>query len=237
MSKVRIYIRPQEISDFIDIKNKDIIHKIRNILRLEKNQTVYIFDGEGKEYIYRIEVITKKNILIRKRKISVNSLPSNKRLILGFPVIREEKTGFILQKATELGVSGFIPFTCERSMRVKSSAKKLQRWHKIVIEAVRQSERLWLPSLNSILDFTSLLKSSYDAKLAASIQGKHLGGVLSRAAQSVLLVVGPEGDFSPEEYTQFKEKGFNFIKLSSHILRTETAAMFGVGLIDNFFLV
>ncbi|MCQ9204911.1 MAG: 16S rRNA (uracil(1498)-N(3))-methyltransferase [Omnitrophica bacterium] len=234
MCKARVYIEPAQINDNISLGDKDIIHKLKDVLRLKKGERVLIFDGAGKEYSYTIANLDKKKALFNKCKVLMDEKPPNKKVILGFPVARESKINFILQKGTELGVYEFIPFLCQRSLSAKPSQKKIQRWSKIVIEATRQSQRLWVPRVNSILDFAEIAVLKYKTKLAASIAGKSIPEKISEGYNEILFVVGPEGDFSPEEYSDLKKNGFNFISLSSNILRVETAAIFGSGLLKYF---
>ena len=232
MAKIRIYIEPKDISDFIEIKDKGLIHKIRNVLRLGKGDSLYVFDGQGSEYQCRIEEVAKKNVSLRKEVLSESNPFPCKRIILGFPLVREEKADFILQKATELGAGGFIPFVCERSLKIKPAKQKLERWKRIITEALRQSERLWMPSISGVSDLKEIANSNYKIKLAASIRGEKLNTILDGKEEEILILVGPEGGFSPFEYSQLEENNFKFLKLSSHILRVETASIFSVGLIN-----
>ncbi len=234
MSKARIYIKPHEIADFIQIKEKAILHKLCSVLRLKKGDEILVFDGKGKEYLYSIEELGKKCILAKKGAIAQKVSFSDKKVILAFPLTREERVDFILQKATELGVAGFIPFTCERSIKSGPSAKKKQRWNRIITEATRQSQGLWLPFLEDVVSFNELIKRNYKLKLAGSFEGKDLESILSKGVREVFIIVGPEGDFSLSEYGKLKGNKFKFVKLSSNILRVETACMFSVGLIRYF---
>jgi len=234
MSRVRFWVRPGEVKDFIELKDKDVVHKIKNVLHLRSKQEVYIFDGEGAEYIYKIEKVTKGYILIIKKNLFRKKDSLKPKLILAFPLVKEDRCDFILQKATELGVGEFIPFVCQRSARIKPSSNRLQRWKRIIIEAARQSGRLWLPGISDVLDFNKLLEHKCKVKLAASIDGGKYK-FCDRRKEGVLVAVGPEGDFTLPEYRKLRENNFKFIKLSQNILRVETAAVFCVGLI-NFFL-
>ncbi len=233
MSKIRIYIEPQNIENLVEIRNKEIIHKIKDVLRLKENDNIYVFDGKGKEYLYIIKGINSKSILIKKRKKEKDEFLPQVRVFLGFPVIRKEKIDFILQKATELGVDGFIPFICARSLPLKSLESKLRRWEKIVREAVRQCGRLWIPQIYRVLRFEEIIHQEFSLKLAASIEGENPQDVLVKKAKDILVVVGPEGDFTSCEFEELKKAQFKFIKLSKHILRTETAAIFAGGLITQ----
>ena len=231
MSKVRIYIEPQSIKDSIEVKDKKIIHKIKDVLRLKSSDYVYIFDGEGKEYIYKIRGIDKGRVVLEKGRQEREEPAVSKGIVLGFPILREEKIDFILQKATELGVTVFLPFISERSLQIKPSGSKIKRWEKIIIEAVRQSGRLWIPEVYEAEVLSEIAKKDYSLKIAASIDGDSPDKVLSKKTNEVLIIVGPEGDFSPLEYKELKASGFKFIKLSPYILRTETTAIFAAGII------
>ncbi len=233
MSKIRIYIKPEKIGKVIVLTERDVIHKIRDVLRLKKGEAIYIFDGEGKEYIYKLEKLEKRTILAKREVESRKVIFPSERLTLAFPLVKEEKINFILQKSTELGIRGFIPFTCERSFKVGSCAKKLERWRKIIIEACRQSERLWIPSLQDIVDFKKVIAGDFKIKLAASIAGRKIQNAIDKEGD-ILFIVGPTGDFSPREYKELEAKKFNPVNLSPHLLRTETAAVIGVGLVNYF---
>ncbi len=233
MSKIRIYIEPESVKDSIEVRDKDTVHKIKDVLRLKSNDSVYVFDGEGREYIYKIHKIDKSKVVLEKERQERQEPAVSKRVVLGFPVLREEKIDFILQKATELGVTGFLPFVSSRSLRIKPSVPKIKRWRKIIIEAVRQSGRLWIPEIGNILEFGKVIRQEFPIKLAASIDGDNPREVLSKNTGDILVIAGPEGDFSPLEYRELEMSGFKLIKLSLYILRTETAAIFAVGLITQ----
>lgn len=235
MSKVRIYIEPKGIRDFVEIADREIIHKVKDVLRFVEGEDIYIFDGEGKEYVYKIEAVNKNSISLRKERLEREENPPLRKVILGFPLIKEDKVDLILQKATELGVFAFAPFMCEHSLRIKPSEAKIQRWQRIVIEAARQSIRLWIPQIYGVRGVDDIVKSGYKVKLAACYEGKNLGELINSEQlkeSEILVVVGPEGDFSPLEYEVLDKNGFLRLKLSSNILRVETAAIFVAGLVS-----
>ncbi len=233
MSKIRIYLEKERISDVIEITSPPNIHKIKDVLRLGPGAEVFVFDGEGREYLCRIKEVKKNSVFIKKEKEQRKEKLPDKRIILGFPLLREQKLDFILQKATELGVSGFCPFICRRGLQVNPNANKLNRWRTIVIEAVRQSERLWIPRVQGVASLDEVAKKPYQVKLVGSIKGKSIHSVIDKKWKEIFLIVGPEGDFSAEEVELFKENNFNSVRLSTNTLRTETAAILSVGIIRS----
>jgi 16S rRNA (uracil1498-N3)-methyltransferase len=234
MSRIRLYVPPQKLSEIIKIYERETIHKLKNVLRLEQGNAIEIFDGEGHEYSYDLIEIKKNVLSLKKNKLKRKQELPKKKITLGFPLVKEEKADFILQKATELGVSTFSPFISERSLGAKPSPSKIERWKRIIIEASRQSQRLWLPALNEISSFNDLCKAPFRFKFVASIKGRSLEDLVSCDISDALIIVGPEGDFSEAEYEYLKKEDFRFTKISENILRTETAAIFSAGLLSYY---
>ncbi len=235
MSKIRIYVLPERIAPLVVVDDRETVHKIRKVLSLTKEETVYLFNGRGEEYQYRISDITRKTVTFRKEGLSRKSKPVALEIALAFPLSRESKIDLILQKGTELGVEKFIPFSCSRSMRFPLSLNKVKRWRKVIIEAARQSERLWIPRMEEAMEFNELLSIQYGNKLVACFSGGKISKIIDKNVQKVVIVVGPEGGFSDEEKEELIVNNFISINLSKNILRVETACIFSVGLINYFF--
>ncbi|MCF7872811.1 MAG: 16S rRNA (uracil(1498)-N(3))-methyltransferase [Candidatus Omnitrophica bacterium] len=240
MAKIRLYIPPQEIKESIALDKRGPLHKLKNVLRLKKGQKIYIFDGNGKEWEYKIEKAKKKHIIINKIKKDRESARIKPKLTLGFPLIQEKKIDFILQKATELGVSEFIPYYSSRSRggsRAAPTISKIERWQKIIVEASRQSERLWLPRINQPLALDQLIKKNTDLKIVGAPREAPLHEpplpllINTYKTKNILCIVGPEGGFCKKEIDNFQKHNCRPINLSLNVLRTETAAIFLSGLI------
>lgn len=232
MSKIRLYLAPENIKNFFEINDKEIIHKLTDVMRCKHGDVIYVFDGVGSEYLCVIVEMGKHSVLFERKQLIKKDISPQKKIVLGFPLIKEEKIEFLLQKTVELGVWAFIPFFCERSIHGNPSALKIERWQKIIKESVRQSERLWLPTLSFCVSFDEIVKSNFSIKFAATIEGKKIESVRNEQLQEILVIVGPEGDFSSVEKRLLLENNFQFITLASSILRVETAAIFGVGLLN-----
>jgi len=234
MSKVRLFFPKDKISDIVVINDKETLHKTNDVLVLKKGERVYLFDGEGTEYRYQISEANRKYISLKKEAVERTVSSPKEKITLAIPLLKEPKLELILQKATEFGIWSFQLFTCERSIHGQPSSGKKERWKKIIDEATRQSDRLWTAQINEIVDFETLTKQDFSLKIAASITGQKITGIIKEKCPKTLLVIGPEGDFSPNEYEKFKISGFKFLKLSENILRVETAAIVASGLINYF---
>jgi len=235
MAKVRIYIERKQIDPEILVSDKEIIHKLSHVLRLKPEDTVYVFDGAGCEHCCKLIKLNKKQAILARIKKEREEASLNHRVSLAFPLVNKERIDFILEKATELGISRFLPFTCQRSLQNKPSRERLKRWQRIMLEVVRQSDQLWVPTIEPIVDLGQIIKASFSLKLLGSIEGKPITSVDFKGILDTLIIVGPVGDFSPDEYDLLRRNDFYPIKLAPTILRVETAAVFFSGL-TNYFL-
>lgn len=140
---------------------------------------------------------------------------------------------YILQKATELGVSEIIPLITTRSVvkMDKKEIKKIDRWQKIVKEASEQSKRNQVPTIKNLVTISELSKiTGYDVKLLCTVREntKNIKNLLSNSIEGakMIVVVGPEGGFTEQEEEQLIKGGFETVSLGSSVLRTETAPLF-----------
>ncbi len=231
MSCLRLYLETIEVKKPLVIKDREVIYKFRNVLRVKPKREVYLFNGKGKEYLAKVVSLNKESLVLEEPVMVRQEDLDFPQIILAFPLLKEEKVDIILQKTTELGVAGFVPFLCERSISSTPSLLRQERWQRIIIEASRQSNRLWVPFLEKVCRFKDLLNRGYPLKLCASLKGQRMDFPLNRYKE-ILVLCGPEGDFSAEEYRLLEKSNFRFFLLSRNILRVETAAIFAVGLIN-----
>lgn len=230
MSEIRIFQQVSDAPSKIIIKDKELIHKLKNVLRMKEGEELFVFNGTGKEFKYILEKIGKKDISLVFTG-EINQKPcSQVRIFLAIPILHEKKIDLILQKSTELGVDTIILYISERSLSFNPSKTKFLRWNKIIEEASRQSRRLWVPKIeDDIQTLPRLAKQEFEYKLFCSHKGETIE--IPKIRGNILVVIGPEGDFSHEEYILLKKSGFYEWKLSENTLRTETAAIFSVGLL------
>jgi 16S rRNA (uracil1498-N3)-methyltransferase len=164
---------------------------------------------------------------------------SSLEIVLLQALPEKERMELIIQKATELGVSVILPFQSERSISLEErevKQKKAHRWQQIAMKAVRQSRRAKVPYVGECRPFQEVLGGCGEDGLRILLwekEGQNLKSVLRRhPTRKIYVMVGPEGGFTEEEVKWAKEKGFVLVKLGQRILRTETAAIAMVGILQ-----
>jgi 16S rRNA (uracil1498-N3)-methyltransferase len=208
-------------------------HHLLRVLRAEAGDKVELCNERGQCHLSSIVSLDKHQVSCSL----VEPLPDHEAAIhftLAFGLLKGEKTEFILQKATELGISSFLPFVSERTVvrpeKTKGTAR-LMRWEKIVRGAAGQSRRNLIPKIHEPTTWQELVKqvSNYD-KAVLFWEAEHkntltavLGGTLP--GSRVLLVTGPEGGFSENEAQRAMTHGMVAVTLGPRILRAETAAL------------
>lgn len=230
----RIFIEPDHIEEDRAILLGEPLHKVRTVLRMEPQETLTILDGLGTEYACRIVSLSSKQGLLQiiQKKNAVGE--PDRKVYLGQALPKSDKMDFVIQKAVELGVAAVYPFVSLRSVPRYDSGRKsrrVERWRKISLEAAQQSDRGVVPAVSEPVSFAAVL-SRYSADglnliLHQESGARSLRAVLSDAAakESVFFLVGPEGGFDSEEIADAREKGFEPVTLGKRTLRTETAAL------------
>ena len=214
------------------ITDTEQIKQITRVFRLNINdQIIGIY--EGKEYLLKIIKLDKACLELETIKEIANNkeLPFNLRAFL--PLLKGEKNDFILQKLTEIGICEFCFVQFEYSVKQISNLEhKVQRWQKIILEAVEQSERTKVPSIQFCESLKQIKLNPLEDGFAfvERLENKILDWDLFKNANSKALIFGPEGGFSPSEKLQIQQKGFINISLGQRILRAETAIILGTGL-------
>ncbi|NQV04733.1 MAG: 16S rRNA (uracil(1498)-N(3))-methyltransferase [Candidatus Omnitrophica bacterium] len=233
---MRFYVSPEDISpskNIIEIKDKDEVHHIRDVMRLKKGECVRVFDGRGKEYLGDIKEIGKFSVVIGIRDTVNSRIEDSFSITLYQAIPKKSKMDFIIEKAVELGADRIVPIITERtvpSLKDKASKKK-DRWQRLAKAASKQCGRSNLPSISDILGFNDALAEAKRSELvlfaALDDSAKLLSAILEAGhPKSVSVFIGPEGDFSDKEISVAKSKGFSICSLGSLVLRVETAAIY-----------
>jgi 16S rRNA (uracil1498-N3)-methyltransferase len=232
----RFFLSENQIVGDTVIFPSDITHQIRHVLRLDDGDVVEVLNNKGD--VFRVSLTSMLSHGNGTGKIiGVEKIPAKikTRLSLCFGLSHRDKVELILQKGTEVGVSGFYPFISSRTLvqSAKLSTHKKDRWERIIREAAEQSRRIHLPVLNQPLRFDQcLVKMQENQSLcllaweSAEAEQLSLSQLLGKSrGESIAVYVGPEGGFSEEEVRQARDSGCNIISLGKRILRMETAAI------------
>jgi len=236
----RIFLPPEELtSDEVAITGDNARH-LSLVLRIEAGEQIEVLDGNGHKYTCTVNRVHKKEVIaeiINKESYSVES-PVTITLAQG--IARGEKMDLIIQKSTELGVRGIIPVITERS-QVRNT-KKLERWRKIAASASQQSGRDKIPDILEPVALKDWIpdqarndkKETLKLILSESYKEQNLKKILKaeKDTNHIVLLIGPEGGFSKEEITSAVESGFKEVSLGPRILRTETAPLAIISIIQ-----
>jgi len=235
------YTRPENIDyETLTIDGEEAKH-ILQVLRYKTGDVISVVDGRGTRYNVLIEKTSEEHL---QGKIISSILSENEpicQVTLAQAVCRNERMDFLIEKATEIGVSSIIPILTERSLiRVSGSSReknKMDRWRRLAIASMKQSLRTVLPEIQNIIKFEELLPRirNFDLCLIASLEkdSKSIKECeeLRKNKGRILLVVGPETGFSEDELSQAKEYGALPITLGARRLRTETAGVVFLSLV------
>jgi len=200
---------------------------------------ITLTDSEGKDFRGRILRLSgaEASILIFEAFLSPTESPLEIVLFQALP--QKERMELIIQKATELGVSAILPFESERSLSLQereAKQRKAHRWQQIAVKAGQQSRRAKVPYVGECRPFQQVLDDWNEDGLKILLwekEGRNLKSVLRQHSdQKIYVMVGPEGGFAEAEVKLAKEKEFIPVKLGQRILRTETAAITLVGILQ-----
>jgi 16S rRNA (uracil1498-N3)-methyltransferase len=237
----RFFIPPEWIKNKRVVFNGEIARQMKNVLRIGVGEKVEVLDNLGKEYLVEIE-LSKDNPTGKIIEEKENESEPDVHLTLLFGLTQREKVEWILQKATEIGASQFVPLVTERSLirGVGIVQSKLNRWRSILKEAAEQSGRGLIPDLENPVDFSQGLDYAKEIDLALfAWEGEEKEGLrkimIEGQYRKIGLMIGPEGGFSEQEQQQAIKQGWRSITLGKRILRMETAALVGCALIIHTF--
>ena len=213
-------------------------HHALDVLRLKVGYTLNVFDGRGHEAQARVAEIS--NDSVRLAILQHSTTPALPFRITLAQAIPKKSMDLIVQKATELGVAVIVPLASERTLvKLDDDSKKMDRWREIALESCKQCGNNWLPEIQSprkAHDFLAALPP-YDLKLIGSLQpdAKPLKRILgdSTRPSSVLILIGPEGDFTPAELNLAKSAGCLPLSLGPLVLRAETAAIYTLSILHH----
>jgi 16S rRNA (uracil1498-N3)-methyltransferase len=222
--RTRIYIDTHLANEINITLSESNFHYLANVLRVKPEEKIRIFNGIDGEWEASIQHIGKKELSIQLLK-KLRDQEQSSSLHLAFAPVKHVNTSFIIEKATELGVTHIHPIIMKRSVVDKVNLEKL---HLAAIEAAQQSERLYIPKICNIISINQFLQSrSFNGKLIFAYEkSPHILSTLDFNENCIddCLLIGPEGGISEDEYNQLKLQDNSLeIGLGKGILRSETA--------------
>ncbi len=232
----RFYIdRKIEASKPVELPEKLKNHIVR-VLRIRNNSLIRLFDPSGREFIAKL-CVNKHNVSAIPLEEVQKPEAREVEIILCQSLPKLRKMDFIIQKATEVGVSTIIPLISSRTVLKHTNLEsKMRRWQRIAEEAARQCERKYIPIIENLREFKSLFKNNYAGALKILLTPdaeKRLKDILKKAQdiRKAVVLVGPEGGFETSEIELAQSYEFIPVKLWGNVLRTETAGIIAAGIL------
>ena len=221
MSNIRLFF-PESLSiNLTDKLNKSQSHYLAKVMRINIGKKFSLFNQNG-EWEAKITNITKGIVEFSTIK-KLRSKDNEKEIWLAFAPIKFNYLNLMIQKATELGVSKFIPILTERTIVRKINEKRL---NKIIIEASEQSNRLKVPKLDEIIKLDNFLKFNHKTNIIFGDLNTDNKKIIVKGTEPLCILIGPEGDFTLKEREKIlKLKNVIPLKINENILRAETAAI------------
>ena len=232
MSNIRLFFKDSLSLNLVSKLDKPQSHYLYKVMRINKGQSFSLFNQSG-EWEAKIKEINKGIIefsVIKKLRSSSNE----REIWLAFSPIKLNYLNLMIQKATELGVTKFIPILTERTIVRKLNEKRL---NKIIIEASEQSNRLKVPKLERIVKLNEFLKLNQNTNILFGDLNSDNTKINFKSADPFCILIGPEGDFTTKEREKIlKLKNIIPLKINENILRAETAAISMISIIAFNFL-
>ena len=222
------FYSPDISQPFVTLSNEESEHCVR-VMRHREGDVVRVTDGRGHlaEAVVA-EAHPKKCLLEIRQQITDNLLTHNGLHLAVAPTKNADRMEWLLEKAIEIGICSLTFLQCDHSERTHLNLERLQR---LAIAALKQSQTTWLPELR-MMKFTEFIQQNTDTQADKFIAwcDEHNQQQLVNAPRNhseMILLIGPEGDFSPEEIAAAREAGYMEVKLGDRRLRTETAGLYG----------
>ena len=232
----RFYLAPQDIrGDEGVLRGKEAHHAVR-VMRVKVGEPLTLFDGNGHEYQGRIREILKGKVAVLLEEC-VSEDPQGIAVTVACALPKRLRMETIVEKLTELRVKAILPIFAERTVpriRREEEAKKISRLQRIAAEAAKQCGASRLPEISKFFSFSEALAlaPAYDLALFLDPEGSPLRECLKgKTAKRVLMAVGPEGGWSPNELGEARQAGWAPVSLGKSLLKVDTASLAAVSIL------
>ena len=232
---MQLFYAPEISLSRYTLPEEESKHCVR-VLRMGVGDELFLTDGKGT--LHRCKVVNDNakrcEVEVVESRPEYGRLPYELHVAIA-PTKNIDRFEWFLEKATEVGISDIWPIECDHSERRQI---KEEREAKVITAAMKQSLKAYHPTLHPLTPLRKLLTAEFDGqRYIAHCNGalsdrEYLGSIVKKGGK-ILILIGPEGDFSPEEITFALENGFRAITLGNQRLRTETAALMATVLVAN----
>jgi 16S rRNA (uracil1498-N3)-methyltransferase len=240
----RFFVRPEDVgAEALSLRGDEADHLAR-VLRLGPGAQVSVFDGHGHEYMVLVERLENDSVVCQILYHTAAQPAHMLSITLGQGLPKAEKFEWVIQKTTELGVSEIVPVITDRvvpHISLRYMPAKAGRWEKLAREACKQSGRATLPHLWPPTPLDTFFAASQSAELKLMLwegEDKQLLRTVLTASErvtSVTVLVGPEGGLTSQEVARGEGYGFRAVGLGKRVLRTETAGVVAVAILQYQF--
>ena len=228
MSNIRLFYSKSLSLNLTDKLDKSQSHYVSKVMRIKENEVFSLFNNSG-EWEAKILNITKSIVEFNVTK-QLRQKENTKELWLAFSPIKSNYFNFMIQKATELGVTKFLPVIFERTIVRKINKERLE---KVIIEAAEQSNRITVPSIEDPQKLKSFLNNDMDLIFTDLNTPNTKIDIKKLTTKPTCVIIGPEGDFSEKEREEIlKFNSVQPIKINENILRSETAVISAISIIN-----
>ena len=228
MSNIRLFYSKSLSLNLTDKLDKSQSHYVSKVMRLKEKEVFSLFNSSG-EWEAKISNITKSIVEFNVTK-QLRHKENTKDLWLAFSPIKSNYFTFMIQKATELGVTKFLPIIFERTIVRKINKERLE---KVIIEAAEQSNRITVPSIEDPQKLKSFLNNDMDLIFTDLNTANTKIDLTKLTTKPTCVIIGPEGDFSEQEREEIlKFNGVQSVKINENILRSETAVISALSIIN-----
>ena len=229
MSNIRLFFSESLSLNLTAKLDKSQSHYVSKVMRIKKSEVFSLFNSSGEWEAIILDI--SKNIVEFNVTKQLRQKENSKELWLAFSPIKSNYFNFMIQKATELGVTKFLPIIFDRTIVRKINKERLE---KVIIEATEQSNRINIPTIKEPQSLDSFLNNNKTDLIFTDLNTTNKKIDLNQLTSNpTSVIIGPEGDFSEEEREQIlKYKGVQPIKINENILRSETAVISALSIIN-----
>ena len=228
MSNIRLFFSKKLSADITDRLDKSQSHYINKVMRIKQDEVFSLFNSNGE---WEVKILSISKSVVEFKVIKQLRQKENKReLWLAFSPIKSNYQNFMIQKATELGVTKFLPVIFDRTIVRQINKERLT---KIIIESTEQSNRMTLPTIEDSQDLKKFLNNEMDLVFTDLNSTNTKIDLKKLTSKPICVIIGPEGDFSEKERQQILSfDNVQAIRINENILRSETAVISALSIIN-----